>query len=347
MERSRRGGAAARCAAARRGRLSRGPAGPPAAAPATSSAATPATSDTNRSPVSRSRQAPLGSCSAVSPQPSAARPAGSRVATATDAAAVERDQVIGGRAGPPPPARTRRTTPGGPGAPAAPGRPPAAWRPRSRRRSAPRRRPARRAAGAAGRSRPDAGCPGRPARSPTARCPGRRRGRRASSAAAASATASSTSRTARSGRRAPGSRARVGVVVERGVDQRVQLPLELLVRRRPRRRGARLPGGLLHVGVRPLARERPRADQVLPDQVGQRPVGQRVPRPAASAPARAHSVGSSARTASRARTSSLRLVSWVDSVVIDCGLRSTPARLRGVELLDRRCRSAPGRRPPR
>ena len=45
-----------------------------AAGPAARRRATPATSETIRSPVSRSRQAPLGSCSAVSPQPLGGQP---------------------------------------------------------------------------------------------------------------------------------------------------------------------------------------------------------------------------------------------------------------------------------
>ena len=155
----------------------------------------------------------------------------------------------------PRPARTRRTSSGL----VAPG----AQRPRDRPAAWPRR--TRRPAGtsprvelgqqprAAARSRPDGGCPGRPARSPRARCPGRRPARRASSAAAASATASSTSRTARSGRRTRRSRAVRRRVVVGGVDQRVQLALELLVRVGPRRRRAGLARRLLDVGVRPLA----------------------------------------------------------------------------------------------
>ena len=82
---------------------------------------------------------------------------------------------------------------------------------------------------AAPRSRPAGGCPGRPARGPRARCPGRRRARRASSAGSASAPASWTSRAAaiRADERVDLGRGRR--VVERRVDQRVQLRLERLV----------------------------------------------------------------------------------------------------------------------
>ena len=185
----------------RHDRLSPGRAGPPAAWPGRRRPAMPATSETNRSPVSRSRQGPLGSCSAVSPQPSRGQagrqPGGHR----DDAPAVEGDHVLGRRA-----RDLHRLVPGEPLG-VVPARAQHAGDDEQLRRAG--LVDGRHLAGvqrgqqlaARARSRPDGGCPGRPGRSPTARCPGRRRGRRASSAAAASAPASSTSPAARCARR--------------------------------------------------------------------------------------------------------------------------------------------------
>jgi hypothetical protein len=79
--------------------------------------------------------------------------------------------------------------------------------------------------------------------------------------------------------------------------------LEGLVGRRPGRGVAGLAGGLLGVGVQPLTLDRPCADGGLPEQVRERAVTDR------------------GEPLERARTSSPRFVSCVESVVIESGQR--------------------------
>ena len=82
---------------------------------------------------------------------------------------------------------------------------------------------------------------------------------------------------------------------------------------------AGLPGGLLGVGVQPVAVDGPGADDGLPQQVGQRAVRQRRQRLQPLQGCLPTRRASSASTEIRARTSSLRLVSWVVRVVIAGG----------------------------
>ena len=76
------------------GRLSPGRAGRPAARSSSSPRRTPPASETTRVPVRRSRHAPVGSATAVSPHPSAASRAGSRGRHGHRAAAVEGHHVV-------------------------------------------------------------------------------------------------------------------------------------------------------------------------------------------------------------------------------------------------------------
>ena len=175
----------------------------------------------------------------------------------------------------------------------------------------------RRAAGDGRRSRPGGGCPGRPARSPTARCPGRRRARRASSAAGALARGRSTSR-----RRDPGDAARRSPRASAASSNAASTSacsrrLELLVRRRSTWSTSRPrapPSRRRRAGARARAARRRRRACQSRFASGRSPSG--MPGQQRADAARAHSSGSSASTVIRARTSSLRLVSWVDSVVI-------------------------------
>ncbi len=312
----------------------------------TTSAAMPATSETNRSPVSRSRHGAVGQLQrgvapAVPRQPD--RQPGR---DGDDAPAVERHHVLGRR-----PGDLDRLVPGEPlrvvpAGPQHPGDDQQLRRPGlvDRRHLAAVER--RRAASGAARSRPAGGCPGRPARSPTARCPGRRPGRRASSAAAASATASSTSRTARSGSTNSSISAVVAASSNAASTSACSCPSNSSSGVGPRRRGAGLAGGLLDVGVRPLARQRPRADEVLPHQVGQRPVGQRVPVPAASGPA---APTPSASRPARPGGPGRPRCAWCRASTASSSTRGSAPRGAAAPRGTPRpcCRSGPGRRRPR
>ena len=175
------------------------------------------------------------------------------------------------------------------------------------------------------RSRPAGGCPGRPATGRSARSPGRRPARRAWSAPAASGRARWPARPGliRSTKAATGA-GDLGVG-EQPLRERAHRVVVLLVRVGPGGAPLGLAGRLLEVGRQPVGVDRPGADQGLPDEV----LGVRRPAPAAGTAAVARApagdrrrptpAGSSDSTASRARTSSARLVSWVDSVVIASG----------------------------
>ena len=187
------------------------------------------------------------------------------------------------------------------------------------RRSAARRRRCAASSRAAPRSRRGGDCRGRRGSAPTARSPGRRRERRARSAAAAWPRARSTIRRPRSRRRTTRAAPHRGIVEGRVDDVACRRCSNAAIRLQPAS-SPRRPRGRPSRRTRAGARASPATRRRSPARAGRRRVRGRWWRHRVSSYSTSpHRSGISESTASRARTSSPRFVSWVDSVVIACG----------------------------